>query len=172
VDATRWSPAARERARRAPSPGELCIRLRIWLCSVPVEEAIAAVAEQVDATPLARATVGIHIDLIGAAGPRCAAGDDACGPEPYEGTLADSGYDCHDDRVLVTDEWPGLAASFAAYTGGACRHDGECVVAGCGNHCVSWDTRIEVGTCEGYTELEDAPALCGCVEGACAWFVD
>jgi hypothetical protein len=154
------------------SPGALCIRLRLWLCSVSVEEAIATVAGELDGTPFAGRTVGLHIDLVGATRPRCAAGDAACGPLPYEGSLAESGYDCHDERVLAVAEWPELADRMRGYTGGACRHDGECLVAGCGNHCVSWEARVAEGTCEGYSVLEDAPALCGCVEGRCAWFVD
>jgi hypothetical protein len=51
---------------------------------------------------------------------------------------------------------------------GSCTHDGECVVSGCGNHCVAWDVPAVGGTCPAYHALTDA--FCGCLTGHCAWF--
>lgn len=160
--------------------GALCIDVGLSLCASRVQQVLEAVGTALAATPatpasppgLADATVRVAIELTGAAGPRCASTDRACLPIPYSGSLESAGYDCTDDRVLASDQWPDIASRMEGYTGGSCRHDGECIVAGCGNHCVAWDTNVGAGTCEAYTVLEDAPALCGCVGNRCAWFVN
>jgi hypothetical protein len=97
--------------------------------------------------------------------PRCSARDPRCGPEP----VRDSGSVCFDPMAprerLPPDE--DLRASPAR--GSACSHDGECLIAGCGNVCVPYPFS-RIGTnCKGYTWLDDR-ALCGCVEGSCSFF--
>jgi hypothetical protein len=97
-------------------------------------------------------------------GPRCAASDPACGPLPYDAACAEQlGYRPGRARKPV-----GRYAAEAPATGEACGHDGECMVAGCGNECVSTREPSGAGTCPYYTALK--PALCGCVEGRCTWF--
>jgi hypothetical protein len=146
----------------------LCIRVSAWICGTRVDQILEAVATRITAGPLADARIRVLIELGGRTGPRCAATDRACTPTPYGGTLAASGYHCTDDRIPAATAF---GPTFAALGGGSCRHDGECVVAGCGNHCVSWDTRLGAATCEAYSQLEDPPALCGCVSSHCTWFL-
>lgn len=87
-------------------------------------------------------------------GPRCTPDNPLCLPRPYEG--------CHAFAVDGPRRPSELGTS-----AGACEHDGECMISGCGNDCVRWD-QTGAGTCEGY--LPERPTFCGCVSGACQWF--
>jgi len=62
------------------------------------------------------------------------------------------------------------AGPLRSHGGGSCTQDGECLVGGCGNHCMHWTFggAHEGATCEGYDLPERT--FCGCVEGACGWF--
>lgn len=140
------------------------LHLEVDACSHRLDELAAWIGERLAPSVPDDATVRICISLTGLLGPRCAPDDPACGPTPYSGTLESAGYACERDRT--TFAWTleeGLSR-------GACTHDGECVEAGCGNHCVAWPEAGFGATCEGYLDLESAPALCGCVAGTCTWF--
>jgi hypothetical protein len=109
------------------------------------------------------------VQLAGMMGPRCEGSDPACGPTVYtREELADADYECDGARTPAADAF---GDEYARLSGGACAHDGECVQGGCGNRCIAWPEAGGAGTCEGYPELEDAPAFCGCVSGQCTWFV-
>jgi len=49
-----------------------------------------------------------------------------------------------------------------------CKHDGDCVLAGCGNGCTAWSSEDSPGICVHYKKLTEA--YCGCVAGFCSWF--
>ena len=122
----------------------------------------AAVAEQV-AAHVARAggdpAACVAVTILSAPGPRCAAGDPACGPVPYEAACVErTDYDPKGKRTLVSAR-PGR---------GPCTHDGECVVAGCGNECLPSSEVGGSGTCEGRIGWENV--YCGCLEQKCVWF--
>jgi hypothetical protein len=55
------------------------------------------------------------------------------------------------------------------YESGRCRSDGDCVLGGCGQHCVAIGSNSFASTCEGVSALD--AAACGCVRGRCRWFV-
>jgi hypothetical protein len=55
------------------------------------------------------------------------------------------------------------------YESGRCRSDGDCVLGGCGQHCVAIGSNSFGSTCEGVSALD--AAACGCVRGRCRWFV-
>lgn len=136
-----------------------CLHWEGNLCETNVERVahtlMAAVAA--DAV-LPRPRIELAISLAGRLGPRCAGDDLACEPVPYNLREA---YDPLGDRH---------ADVLGELSAGACEHDGECVQAGCGNHCVSWELggAHEAATCEGY-QFSRA-VFCGCVAGECAWF--
>jgi hypothetical protein len=138
-----------------------CVRITVDLCTTRVDQIASAFATW--ASELGDADLAVSIELAGAAGPRCD-GTKACGPQPYPSiSLARAGYRCDGPRTPLEVE-PKLSW-------GRCAHDGECSKAGCGNQCVPWTEAHLIGTCEGRTNMENAPAFCGCVEGACTWFV-
>jgi hypothetical protein len=97
--------------------------------------------------------------------PRCSAEDPQCGPEP----VRDGEPVCFEpmaprERLPPGDELPAPPAR-----GSVCSHDGECLIAGCGNACVRYPfSRVETN-CKGFAWLDDR-ALCGCVEGSCSFF--
>lgn len=138
--------------------GHMCLSWAGDLCDVHILERYqrlrAVIAED---GALADARIEISLSLAGQLGPRCEAGDPACLPVPYDGGTYDP------DRGR-------RGGAFASHSAGACSHDGECMVMGCGNHCLSWDHGgANAGaTCEGYAF--EHPVFCGCVEGECGWF--
>jgi hypothetical protein len=112
----------------------------------------------------ADATVRVQVTILTAPGLRCAPGDPACGPEPYDHQcLEKTDYNGKKKRKLVYQE-NGRERTVA----GQCTHDGECFQDGCGNQCSPTSHIPAAGTCEGRFELEHA--YCGCVNTACAWF--
>lgn len=144
-------------------PGEVCLRVSTNLCQTREEALVAAFGEVLAAAP-ADLGVRFSVHLDGAVRPRCAPPDRDCIPVPYSGG---GEYDPDDDRTPIAEAF---GERFARLSWGDCAHDGECVIAGCGNQCAPW-TRTGPGTCEAYTNMEEAPAFCGCVEGTCTWFV-
>lgn len=139
-------------------PGQ-CVRLEVTLCKVEAAQLFQKLALSLDADPTAAdVEVAFHIEIKGRTGPRCDGGP-SCGPVPYSGKeLYKTNYQREGIRKVLKEE----------LGSGVCRHDGDCVTAGCGNHCTAWTTPDFVATCEGYVELE--PAFCGCVQRSCAWF--
>jgi hypothetical protein len=96
------------------------------------------------------------VTWVGAAGPRCEADDARCRPEPYEAAEYESGA----RRGAIEKKSDGEPE---------CSWDGECKRSACGNSCEVWTEAHRPGKCDERPELHDA--LCGCVEGRCAWFV-
>ena len=103
------------------------------------------------------AALAAEIEIVSAPGPRCGADDPACGPQPY--------WDACPERP---DPHPRATRHVVQGGSGACARDGECIIGGCGNQCVSTNEIPRVGTCELRGNL--GHALCGCVAGRCAWF--
>lgn len=130
-----------------------CIVVDLAACTTPPSQIIDAIA--------AGAPGAFRISLRLAGGQRrCLPHDPDCQPVGYSGAK----YWPDRGREPVHDHLPQLGG----LSGGACEHDGDCVTAGCGNHCVAWTEPSFAGTCEAYTALE--PALCGCVDHLCTWF--
>jgi len=135
-----------------------CLSYSGDLCTTNVDEvALLILAAIADDPVLPNLQLELALSLSGALGPRCEASDPRCVPTPYQGGT----YDPEGDRE---------AGPLATHSAGACRQDGDCVQAGCGNHCLSWEYggAHAAATCEGYSFTE--PIFCGCVERACAWF--
>jgi hypothetical protein len=136
--------------------GRPCFSLQVNLCESRVEELASGlkallIAERGTST----ARIDASVALLGELGPReCGA---ACDPIPHEGQPY---YDPDRGRK---------AGALATYSGGACTRDADCMVKGCGNHCLSWEQggANEAATCEGYSL---PPTFCGCVERECGWF--
>jgi hypothetical protein len=94
--------------------------------------------------------------------PRCAAADPSCGPEPAS-RLDGACYRPSAERRRVPLDTPGKGGQQ-----NPCVHDGECLIAGCGNACVNYERRDLTTTCEDPGYLDEA--FCGCVEGQCSFF--
>lgn len=136
-----------------------CLALEGNACELRVDDALAAVRAGIaDLPQLAGARLELAIGLSGHLGPRCDERDSSCLPTPYQG---DTPYDRLGSRI---------GGAFASHSGGACDHDGDCMVMGCGNHCLLWEYggAHEGATCEGYSFPQ--PIYCGCVERECQWF--
>lgn len=137
-----------------------CLGLSGRLCRVDTTELLLRVEGLLASAGQDDVPLGIVLNLYGAAGPRCEAADSACLPRAYQDSDA-AAYEADSSREPTSND------GLARYGRGVCDQDGDCIVAGCGNHCVSWWNDIEAGTCEGY----DAPeTFCGCVENRCQWF--
>jgi hypothetical protein len=148
-------------------PGEkhdVCIGLQVregLVGPVMLARTMVAAAEAVGAS---EAKLRVQVEQVVPPGPRCAAGDASCGPEPYDAACPEQlGY-----RPSLPREPVGRLEAVDGPGGGACSHDGECVKAGCGNECVTTREPSGSGDCPYYNALK--PALCGCVKGRCAWF--
>jgi hypothetical protein len=141
-------------------PDKPALGVMLWVKENTVTP--AAVAEQV-AAHVARAggepAACVAVTILSAPGPRCAAGDPACEPVPYDAACVErTDYDPKGKRTLVSAR-PGR---------GPCTHDGECVVGGCGNECVPSSEVGGEGTCESRLGWENV--YCGCLEQKCVWF--
>lgn len=147
-----------------PSGVARTLGIEVDVCAHRLEELAEWLAERTARVLPADATATFCVQLQGALGPRCERSDPGCGPVPYSGRESVAVPACERPRAVQT--WTierGLSR-------GACTHDGECLRAGCGNHCVAWPEGGFAATCEAYVSLEEGPAFCGCVEGQCAWF--
>lgn len=136
----------------------ICLHLAGNLCELRVADAVTRVRDAVAGDPaLAGMRLLLSVELAGNAGPRCEASDAGCGPLPY-------------DQGRYDPSRPRRGGAFPSHSAGACTQDGDCWVAGCGNHCVSWQYggANEAATCEGY--IFPRPVFCGCVSGGCGWF--
>ena len=137
-----------------------CLHLAGNLCEVRVGDVVKNVREAVAGeAALAGVRMLLSVELAGNLGPRCETGAAGCGPLPYDTGQA------HYDPARAR-----RAGVFPSHSAGACTQDGDCWVAGCGNHCVSWQYggANEGATCEGY--IFPRPVYCGCVSGGCGWF--
>ncbi len=138
----------------------ICLHLRLDLCADSVErvasEVIAAIAQD---PILPRPATELAIELGGLVEPRCTTAQAGCEPQPLD---EGSRYDPFKKR--------GPRFHLGGQRGGSCGHDGECMIAGCGNRCLHWSCpgANEASTCEGYSFAK--PVFCGCVRGECGWF--
>jgi hypothetical protein len=140
---------------------ERCVILRVP-DGVAAPPAIANLLRTaVDRSGANDATARLKVILDYGPGPRCAADDPACGPIPYDGARCA-------EQIGYRPEKPRKA--FPSHGVGACTRDGECIAAGCGNDCVSTNEMMLPGSCEYLTALAKR-GLCGCVDGACSWFL-
>nr|MDQ3035922.1 hypothetical protein [Myxococcota bacterium] len=140
-------------------PEGLCLHYEGNLCEHRVEALAQRIRDAIAADPeLSAPRIELGISLAGRLGPRCDADDPECVPVAYQSELR---WSPRGGRRL---------GPLPEYSGGQCAHDGDCVVGGCGNHCMSWEHggAHEAATCEGYSFRE--PIYCGCVDDRCAWF--
>jgi hypothetical protein len=91
---------------------------------------------------------------------RCAASDASCGPQPVFGFSG-----CY--RPSATRNQ--LGGPFPKLIQPVCRHDGECVIDGCGDVCAQYADAPTVTNCSNPKPLR-RDLLCGCVEGYCTFF--
>jgi len=147
--------------------------LKVWLqevCDMPLSRIVQATDEALRQRGLEHVRVGVDVMVDGPVGPGSAAADPRCAPlssqdvEWWPNVPRSSASGCVAGRVRVAEphqETPGLA----------CAHDGECLVAACGEKCLRWDQPLGPLTCPDHGRLEDAPVTyCGCVSGRCDWF--
>lgn len=108
--------------------------------------------------------IGALVTATGWDAPRCDGADPSCLPLPYcepsPGRCSRPPYRPEAMRIPIWEA--------ASLTAGSCRHDGDCVENGCGNHCTSYTNYSLPGICPYYGNLE--PGFCGCVRGECWWF--
>ncbi len=130
-----------------------CVRIYLDQCGASVDEVSAFVKERAVRAGLQERRLRVCVLLSGRSGPRCQPGDPQCGPITYQGAR----YVPSRSRTPVY----GLR-------GGACAHDGDCLLGGCGNECQSWVEPEVESLCIGSSKLSDA--FCGCVAGHCLWF--
>jgi hypothetical protein len=127
-----------------------------------VAEAVIAAAQRELPSLAVALWIGVPIPKA-----RCNEDDANCRAIPYRRTARALSADETRRKVVMldpVDETNGRAP------GWACVHDGDCVVAGCGNECVSWPFGWFDGTCPSYGALKRA--YCGCVDGLCNWFTE
>jgi hypothetical protein len=137
-----------------------CLRVSLGLCQMSERDLAALIDEALAGVP-AEITIGVSVRPESLVGARRTPPDRDCVPVPW----GSAEYHPEGDRTPVAAAIDPLLGRLSS---GECAHDGECMRAGCGNQCVPW-TMSGPGTCEGYTNMDDA--LCGCVEGTCTWFV-
>ena len=149
--------ACKHRAR--DTKWELCVLLTVRDGVIGPVALAEQLATSVRALNEAGARIRVEVSVVGPPGPRCAADDPACGPMPYVGGCAVPAAKVSLRRVAVE----------LGRAQGACEYDGECAPSGCGNQCATTREPHGSGTCEFRSSLQ--PALCGCVDGQCRWFV-
>ena len=156
-----WSPLLDEVAGFSGVGYGLCVVAPIAGPNVCINVYLATHTSTIDtlATQLAASIgdvgdvcFGVSVELLGLTAPRCEADDPECAPiGPCE-----EAYDPKGPRAPL----PGAHE-------GACSHDGDCFLNGCGDHCDAWTVPGFIGACSG----TDDCSLCGCVEGLCQWFL-
>ena len=142
-----------------------CVRLTVPICEPWLDEVrrLAPVAK--------REWLGILVEIQGRTGPRCTPDEPHCGPLPYHQPIKDG---AQEERLwsgaFTLPLSPGVELHRLRddLSTGTCTHAGDCVRAGCGNHCDAWYQPVHGASCPGFPELADA--YCGCVESRCAWF--
>jgi hypothetical protein len=146
-----------------------CLFVSYDLCALAMSDVVGLVESSLRSRGITDARLGLSFMLSGAAGPRCTPEDPTCGPVPLgAGKSASPGDRCSNHRHPVD---PPSSPAFRRFSRGSCAHDGECTIGGCGNRCTAWTEGNFISTCEGYRKIQEVPAYCGCVDGACTWFV-
>lgn len=137
-----------------------CIVIGLQRCTTPIADVVRRVADLLESAGIRDRRLGIAVQLSALKRPRCPADDPECLPVAYR----DARYRPDAPRVPTHRATPHVAP----LSGGACARDGECLVTGCGNHCVVWSEASFGAICPTYDALENSQ--CGCVEGLCTWF--
>jgi hypothetical protein len=156
----------------APSTNSVCMSIYVSGNTITVWD----LAQELD-TVFAKEPdcFGIVADVPGPLGPRCKKGPE-CLPIP----ICDSTK--HFDPVCCTvpkydpaaARVPTLSPSSSLWgfelpqAKGECSYDGECVLNGCGNHCVAYTAPKVIATCPCYPALKNS--FCGCVGTECVWY--
>lgn len=100
-------------------------------------------------------------------GPRCSSKEATCLPIPHNGDPRlrvgekETPYDPKAKRRAVKG-WTSTDKQ------DACKHDGDCMLKGCGNSCVGWNHDVGASVCIAHSELHEA--YCGCIAKFCGWF--
>ncbi|MDP3274531.1 MAG: hypothetical protein Q8Q09_05000 [Deltaproteobacteria bacterium] len=150
----------------ASAHGPMCVRVSVRAGSANLAQIAAHFAGVAASLPV---SLRLSVTLTQPSGARCTADDPDCGPVSYRHGCPDSlGYRRGGVRVPVSNV-VNAPHPLAGYEGGVCQRDGECLVGGCGNHCVAAGSQSFTATCEAVPAFDEA--LCGCVQGACRWFV-
>ena len=140
----------------------LCLYLDLQTHTMTVQELAAELERIYDFDD---ACLGMHVGLVGITAPRCAPSDADCGPIRTEFPLEECApHDPGAPRIAISS----TETRYASYEDGSCSHDGDCYLAGCGEHCHSWTTPGITGFCSGTSGC----AFCGCIAGRCRWFTE
>jgi hypothetical protein len=146
--------------------------LKFWsnVCRLEMGRVVGLVDEELRRNGLADVRVGVDISVGGRVGPRCEPTDSACGPETRRESEGEAPAPSRNQQACVAGRVP-LAARGEATPRRACVHDGECVVAGCGNTCLRWDEEPGPMWCDDIARKDNGPVpYCGCVVERCGWF--
>jgi hypothetical protein len=147
-------------------PSALCVRIELSSGGVRPN----AIAERFhDIARGTRYPLRLSIETRARVPPRCAADDPDCAPTTGDGLCPELLGIRHGVARTPISSALNVGVDLRAYEQGRCRHDGDCIVGGCGQHCVAAGTHGFASTCEGVPALESA--ACGCVRGRCRWFV-
>ena len=156
----------------AKQHGGVCLRVWVGLCGLAMSELVGWVNEELEASRLGDARIGVDVSVSGPVGPRCTPSDPDCGPldgRQTGSTPIRSEAGCVTGRAPLPDR-PDPDAG-GRRSGGACGQDGDCVVAGCGPNCVPWNESDRLPSwCDDVERTDRAPEYCGCVERRCTWF--
>lgn len=111
--------------------------------------------------------LGLDVTVVGAPKARCDAEGPTCQPLPMCDSVSTpccaslKPYDPNAGRQPVP-------AAYDMLSRGSCTSDGQCVIGGAGNHCLSWQTPGFLAPALCYPALSEAH--CGCVRDECRWF--
>ena len=134
------------------APRTKCMRFAVWLCQTSLTGFIAEVEQALAKVNASDAGFTLELEVIEPGGSRCRPGSE-CRPLQHGSTHGT--YDPDEPRYPV------------AAGQGPCDDDGEC--DGSSNACVAWYLIGGVNA-EGWVQYK-RPTFCGCVDHACAWFV-
>lgn len=146
--------------------GALCVRLGLTDAS-PRPDVLAQRFGEV--ARAGTAVLRLSLTYTPPATARCAPGDEDCMP------LTASNVCPEQIGIRRGATRSALAAAinsgtdWSRYESGRCRNDGDCMIGGCGQHCVAATQGSFASTCEGVSGLEYA--ACGCLRGRCRWFI-
>jgi hypothetical protein len=137
----------------------------------------AVFASLLDQMQLTDAAVGLEVSYSGNTGPRCAPAGPACLPLAYgeaRQQLEEGRQERLEQGSFALPYDPALPRRVLEHSGAlslgeACRHDGECGLAGGNGMCGAWYLPHTPGGAH-VEHLQMVDDYCGCVNGQCAWF--
>ncbi len=146
--------------------GSLCVRMTLRDDS-PRPDVLAQ--RFVDVARSSQSVLRLSFEFQPRAAPRCAPNDPDCAPIAMGGLCPEAvGIRQGAGRTAVSTAI-NAGRDLRGYERGRCRSDGDCVIDGCGQHCVAVGAPPFASTCEGVHAFDFA--ACGCVRGRCRWFV-